>query len=103
LQLVELRVRHRGRLRRSLSLSPDSGIIENVGEPLPFEQPYWAGERPVDTDEPDQPYPLPFHPLEMAEDALRNLFGFNYEGLYLDDDPDLEQITLAGFLVEDAR
>lgn len=37
-----------GRLARSLSLSPDSGIIENVGEPLPFELPYWAGDRPAD-------------------------------------------------------
>ncbi|MFI1128298.1 DUF6928 family protein [Streptomyces althioticus] len=34
-----------GRLIRSLSLSPDSGIIENIGEPLPFEMPYWAGDR----------------------------------------------------------
>jgi hypothetical protein len=32
-----------GALVRSLNLSPDSGIIENVGEPLPFEAPYWAG------------------------------------------------------------
>lgn len=35
-----------GGLVRSLSLSPDSGIIENIGEPLPFELPYWAGDRP---------------------------------------------------------
>jgi hypothetical protein len=34
-----------GVLRRSLSLSPDDGILENIGDPLPFEQPYWAGER----------------------------------------------------------
>ncbi|MEU6287191.1 hypothetical protein [Streptomyces sp. NPDC046988] len=37
-----------GRLDRSLSLSPDSGVTENIGEPLPFELPYWAGERPAD-------------------------------------------------------
>src|SRR5215831_8870621 len=32
-----------GRLIRSLSLSPDSGIQENIGEPLDFELPFWAG------------------------------------------------------------
>lgn len=37
-----------GHLVRSLSLSPDSGIIENIGEPLPFELPYWAYDRPAD-------------------------------------------------------
>src|SRR6476660_2031311 len=31
-----------GRLVRSLSLSPDDGIVENIGEPFDFEQPYWA-------------------------------------------------------------
>jgi hypothetical protein len=36
----------------------------------------------------------------MAEDALRSLFGFNYEGLYLDDDPDLDELVLAGFIVD---
>lgn len=81
-----------GGLRRSLSLSPDSGIIENVGAPLEFESAYWAGEEPVDDS-----YPLPFHPLELSEDALRALFGFTYEGRQFDDDPDLEEITLAGF------
>ncbi|MFH0245070.1 DUF6928 family protein [Streptomyces sp. HK10] len=44
-----------GRLVRSLSLSPDDGIIENIGEPLPFELPYWAGNRPTDvTPWPDE-------------------------------------------------
>ena len=42
---------------------------------------------------------MPFHPLELAEDALRALFGFNFEGLYLDNDPDLDNIVLAGFTV----
>jgi hypothetical protein len=40
------------------------------------EAPYWAGERLVgDEDEQDGIYPLPFHPLDLAEDALRALFG----------------------------
>lgn len=86
-----------GRLRRSLSLSPDSGIMENIGSALEFESAYWAGEKPAVDDDEDDGYPLPFHPLELAEDALRALFGFNYEGYYFDGDPDLEAIVLAGF------
>lgn len=73
-----------GRLVRSLSLSPDSGIIENIGEPLPFELPYWAGDRPADIvpwpGEEEEPYALPFHPLDLGEDALRALCGFIQEG-----------------------
>jgi len=87
-----------GTLTRSLSLSPDSGIMENIGTPLPFEAPYWDGERPLETED-DDPYPLAFHPLELAEDALRTLFGFNYEGTYHDDDPDPTAIVLAGYFV----
>jgi hypothetical protein len=90
-----------GELWRSLSVSPDHGIIENLGVPLAFEAPYWAGELApeVDDDDDEEPYPLPFHPLELAEDALRSQFGFNYEGSYLEDDPDLDQVVLAGFVV----
>ena len=79
-----------GVLIRSLSLSPDSGIIEDIGEHLPFETPYWAGEHPVEPldfvplpGQPaptEDPYPLPFHPLELGEKALRALFGFVIEG-----------------------
>jgi hypothetical protein len=32
-----------GSLVRSLCLSSDDGIVENIGDPLPFEAPYWAG------------------------------------------------------------
>jgi hypothetical protein len=88
-----------GTLRRALSLSPDSGVMENIGPPLPFEEPYWAGEHPVDDEEDEDRYPLPFHPLELAEDALRALFGFVYEGCYVDDDPVLANVVLAGFTV----
>ena len=92
-----------GTLRRALSLSPDSGIIENAGTPLDFEDPFWAGQRPVDsTGFDERPYPLPFHPLELGEETLRALFGFNYEGFYRDDDPDLESIVLSGFTVHPA-
>ena len=90
-----------GTLRRSLSLSPDEGIVENIGDPLPFEKPYWAGEHPLELDEDDYygGYSLPFHPLELAEDALRALFGFVYEGSPEPDDPDLAAIKLAGFRI----
>jgi hypothetical protein len=91
-----------GELWRSLSVSPDHGIIENLGVPLAFEAPYWAGEMAPEVDDDDDEeglYPLPFHPLELAEDALRSQFGFNYEGSYHEDDPDLEQVVLAGFVV----
>ncbi|MFI9392145.1 DUF6928 family protein [Streptomyces bauhiniae] len=94
-----------GRLVRSLSLSPDSGIIENMGEPLPFELPYWAGDRPANVipwpDEDEDTYPLPFHPLELGEDALRALCGFAQEGRPEPDDVDADNIRLHGFQVRD--
>ncbi|MEU2554624.1 DUF6928 family protein [Streptomyces sp. NPDC014684] len=94
-----------GRLVRSLSLSPDNGIIENIGEPLAFELPYWSGDRPADVipwpDEDEEPYPLQFHPLEMGEDALRALCGFVLEGRPEPDDIDADDIRLHGFRVRD--
>ncbi|MBD0844760.1 hypothetical protein ICC28_39705 [Streptomyces sp. TRM68416] len=94
-----------GHLVRSLSLSPDSGIIENTGEPLPFELPYWAGDRPAEIvpwpGEEEEPYALPFHPLELGEDALRALCGFIQEGRPQPDDVDADAIELYGFNVRD--
>ncbi len=93
-----------GVLIRSLSLSPGSGILENIGEPLDFELPYWAGEHPVEPMPgwPDQgPYPLPFHPLELGEEALRALFGFIIEGYPDPNDINTETIHLHGFRVTD--
>jgi hypothetical protein len=69
-----------GKLVRSLSLSPDSGVLENTGPKMLFEEPYWAGEHPVEVDEGEAPYPLPFHPLELGEAALESLFGYHLEG-----------------------
>jgi hypothetical protein len=83
-----------GYLERSLSLAPNRGLIENVGSPLPFEQAYWAGERRL-----GDRYPLPFHPLDLAERVLRSLFGFNYDGPVNPGDPDLGKIVLAGYHV----
>lgn len=76
-----------GSLQRALSLSPQSGIMEDIGEKLPFETPFWEGKHPaVDPDEKDHGYPFPFHPLDLAEAALANLFGYHIEG---DIDPSL--------------
>ncbi|TVT51465.1 hypothetical protein FNH05_14810 [Amycolatopsis rhizosphaerae] len=69
-----------GRLVRSLSLSPDGGVIEDIGEPLPFESPYWDGRHAVELLADEQPYPLPFHPLELGERAMLEFFGFFLEG-----------------------
>ncbi|MGW1554593.1 DUF6928 family protein [Streptomyces sp. NPDC002346] len=96
-----------GRLIRSLSLSPDNGIIENIGEPLSFELPYWAGERPADIipwpGEEEEPYALPFHPLELGEDALRSLCGFIQEGRPEPEDVDADSVELHGFRVSDPQ
>ncbi|WP_343442044.1 DUF6928 family protein [Micromonospora schwarzwaldensis] len=93
-----------GRLIRSLSLSPDGGIVENIGEPFDFERPYWAGEHPVEpvpgcSDE--GPYPLPFHPLELGEEALRALFGFVIEGFPAPDDIEAHTVRMYEFRVVD--
>ena len=68
-----------GRLVRSLSVSPDSGVMEDIGEKLPFEAPFWAGQQPATEDAEDE-YPLPFHPLELGEAAMKELFGYQLEG-----------------------
>lgn len=93
-----------GTLVRSLSLSPDEGIQENVGVPFDFELPFWAGKHPVEPVPgwPNQePYPLPFHPLELGEEALRALFGFAIEGRSDPNDVDPESVHLHGFRVAD--
>ena len=70
-----------GTLVRSLSVSPEQGVIEERGARLPFERPFWAGEHPaVDPEEEPEGYPLPFHPLELGEAALHAWFGFVIEG-----------------------
>lgn len=88
-----------GRLVRSLSLSPDGGIGENIGEPFAFERPYWDGLHPVEPAW-GRPYPLPFHPLEMGEDALHFLFGFGIEGGPVND-VDPGSVPMRVFRVED--
>jgi hypothetical protein len=73
-----------GKLERSLSLSPDGGIVEDIGQRLSFEVPYWDGAHPAvdpaDMDDDEPPYPFPFHPLELGEGVLREFFGYHLEG-----------------------
>ncbi|MDX8143720.1 hypothetical protein SK854_16455 [Lentzea sp. BCCO 10_0061] len=89
-----------GTVRRAYSLSPDSGVIADVGTPLRFEEKYLAGDPEfLESLDSDDEYPFRFHPLDLAEAALRALFGFNYEGAYEDDDPELEDVVLAGYAV----
>lgn len=67
-----------GKLIRSLSLSPDGGILEDIGRRQPFELPFWNGQHSTGDDHSD--YPFPFHPLELGEAALGELFGYQLEG-----------------------
>jgi hypothetical protein len=70
-----------GVLVRALSLSPEQGVIQDLGERLPFERPFWNGAHPaVDPEEEPEGYALPFHPLEFGEAALLAWFGFVIEG-----------------------
>jgi hypothetical protein len=87
-----------GKLERSLSLSPDSGILEDIGPRRPFEEPYWGGSHPL-CDESDGEHvdPFPFHPLELGEAALLDLFGYQLEGLIDPSHLEPENIPLARF------
>lgn len=85
-------------LVRSLSLSPDSGIMEDIGEKLSFELDFWSGKCPaVDPEDEEDTYPLPFHPLDFGENALLHLMGYQYEGLIALNKVDPEEIEMACF------
>ena len=83
----------------------DSGIIENIGAPLPFQLPYWAGGRPAGIAPcpaaGEETYALPFHPLDLGGGALRALFGFIQEGRPQSGDVDAEAIEVYGLHVRD--
>ena len=86
-----------GRLARALSVSPDNGVMEDVGQKLAFEQAYWEGKHPaVEPDEEDD-YPFPFHPLELGEAALNHFFGYQLEGFVETAHPDPESVRLLRF------
>jgi hypothetical protein len=93
-----------GHLVRQLSVAPDTGIAADQGPRFEFELPYWAGEHPVgydrswfDDDDEIPAYPLPFHPLELGEQALDHFFGFVLEGWRDPAGTDPMQVHLAGY------
>lgn len=86
-----------GTLRRALSLSPDSGVLEDIGERLPFEVPYWEGLHPAVEDIEVEPYPFPFDPLELGEAALKEFFGYQIEGRFDASQIDPESVPLMQF------
>jgi len=69
-----------GELVRSLSLSPD-GILEDLGRRMPFEEPFWSGANPVTDGDDAAKDPLPFHPLELGDAALKEFFGYELEAM----------------------
>jgi hypothetical protein len=82
-------------LIRALSLSPDIGIMEDAGEQLPFEIPFWGGEYPVGDHAPN--YPFPFHPSELGNEALKIFFGFILEGRRDASCFDPEEVSIPAF------
>lgn len=90
-----------GRLVRSLSVSPENRVMEDIGTRMDFELPYWQGKHPVDGPESassgDAGYPLPFHPLELGDTALQHLFGYRLEGHTDEDAVDADKIPLLRF------
>jgi hypothetical protein len=87
-----------GQLKRSLSLSPDSGVLEDIGDRLPFELPFWSGQHPaIDPEEDDGGYPFVFHPLELGEAALLEFFGYQLEGMIDPSQLEPDDVTLMRF------
>ena len=64
-----------GTLVRSLSVNPVGGVWETVGRRERWETPFWNGERAVDSE-----YPLPFHPLDLSDTALRHVLRLHVDG-----------------------
>ncbi|WP_379553588.1 DUF6928 family protein [Qipengyuania sp. DGS5-3] len=90
----------KGTLVRALGVSPDSGVQEDIGERLPFEVPFWDGLHSLDDEfEDDEPYPLPFHPLELSETALLSMLGIQFEGSPDDWVCDPEDVPIMKFAV----
>ena len=91
-----------GELQRALSVSGGSGaVVEDMGERLAVEESFWSGSHPASDDE-DDDYPFPVHPLELSEACLHHLFGFvleGYDGMPDAGPVDPFDVTLAGFSV----
>ncbi|MEV4926347.1 DUF6928 family protein [Streptomyces roseoverticillatus] len=83
-----------GHLLRSLSVSPGSGVIEDVGDRYSFEAPFWRGQHQVQGG---APYALPFHPIDLGNEALREFFGFILEGQEDETCLDPEEVEIPAF------
>ena len=92
---------HDGQLRRSLSVTfngqladpPVTGeIVENIGDPLPFEEPLRARRGPHGEQR------IPFHPLDLGEAALAAILGLPY-ARGLPEPVEYGTVPLAGFRV----
>lgn len=86
-----------GKLVRSLSVSPEGGVLEDIGERKAFELPFWSGAFPAVEPGSGEEYPLPFHPLELGEAALLNLFGYQLEGSADSDGFDADAVPILRF------
>lgn len=88
----------RGALQRSFSAT-SSFIFENIGLPLVWERPFWAGERPARHSAETLPDPqsLPFDPTEFADAANAEWLGFHYADPAAADGTATADIAVCGF------
>jgi hypothetical protein len=92
----------KGKLVRSLSVSPDGGVQEQIGNPLSFEAPYWGGQFSVEVDDDREPYPLAFHLLDLSEASMLQHLGFQFEGNSNDWVCDPAEVPVARFAIQKA-
>jgi hypothetical protein len=92
--MSRLSVGSRGAVRWTIG---DNGITEDVGERPVFELPLWDGAHSVELDADEPAYPLPVHPLELGDGALRELSGYALEVSPEGSVASPEEIPLAGF------
>lgn len=88
----------RGELRREFTATPVQ-IVADTGLPFLFEGPFWSGEHPLHyaPGVPVDPLALPFHPLELAEEANRSWLGFRFTHPLSEADLDPASITVSRF------
>lgn len=83
---------------REFGGSWEDGAPINGGENLPFELPFWAGERDEFGEATElHGSDMPFNPMDLGEEALRAFFGFVGEGVPGPGDLDAFEIGLHGF------
>lgn len=88
----------RGQLRRSLAMDADNGVSEDIGARRAFEMPYWAGAHRDEDDDDEIEHGIPFHPLDLGDAALFDLFGYRIEGATGDETVQPERIPLMRFI-----